>query len=290
MLSVQAGDSLERGETLSRGAPKSILTTVNHRSVVDGCQAPVCGELPILPKSTIRHTHLRARRGARRLGAPDAGASCADSQSARVQERDGVSTIRSRKVLLETCTYPPFARNLHLPPALTCGRARAAAPRSTLGRTWRFDRPPRLSPAAFGSAYAFGRFSCVGELLSLATSSNSPHTSSVSLARWITLMKTPGALCVLLMVLWTISPSAGFAQAQTKLSAEEKLEQEFNDPLTTLPQVIVRDSYTPANYGPCTPQSCVRNDATNQLIIQPAWSFTVPLFFSRARVFPHLKA
>ena len=56
------------------------------------------------------------------------------------------------------------------------GRARVASARSTLGRTWRFDRPPPLNPAAFGSAYAFGRFSCVGELLSLAISSNSPHT------------------------------------------------------------------------------------------------------------------
>ena len=71
------------------------------------------------------------------------------------------------------------------------------------------------------------------------------------------------------MVLWTISPGAGFAQAQTTLSAEEKLEQDFNDPLTTLPQVLVRDSYTPANYGPCTSQSCVRNDETNQFIIRP---------------------
>ncbi len=83
------------------------------------------------------------------------------------------------------------------------------------------------------------------------------------------LVKTHKALAVLLMVLWTISASAGFAQDQTTLSAEEKLEQDFNDPLTTLPQVLVRDSYTPANYGPCTPQSCVRNDETNQLIIRP---------------------
>src|SRR5579863_3518141 len=37
------------------------------------------------------------------------------------------------------------------------------------------------------------------------------------------------------------------AQSPT-LSEEEKLEQDFTDPLTTLPQLIVRDSYTPANY------------------------------------------
>jgi hypothetical protein len=84
------------------------------------------------------------------------------------------------------------------------------------------------------------------------------------------LMRTLGALGVLMMVLWTISPGAGFAQAQTTLSAEEKMEQDFTDPLTTLPQLIVRDSYTPANYGPCTPQVlCFRNYETNQLTIRP---------------------
>ena len=69
-------------------------------------------------------------------------------------------------------------------------------------------------------------------------------------------------LCTLVLGVW-------IARAQTTLSAEEKLEQDFNDPLTTLPQVLVRDSYTPANYGPCTPRSCVRNAETNQLIIRP---------------------
>src|SRR5437773_4366810 len=28
-----------------------------------------------------------------------------------------------------------------------------------------------------------------------------------------------------------------------------KLEKEFNDPLTTLPQIFIQDAYTPANYG-----------------------------------------
>ena len=93
--------------------------------------------------------------------------------------------------------------------------------------------------------------------------------SSKPLAIWMTLMKTPRALAALLMVLWTIGPSTGFAQAQTTLTDEEKLEQDFTDPLTTLPQVLVRDSYTPANYGPCTPRSCIRNDETNQFIIRP---------------------
>jgi len=53
----------------------------------------------------------------------------------------------------------------------------------------------------------------------------------------------------------------GIARAQTTLSAEEKLEQEFTDPLATLPQVIIRDAYTPANYG--------THVQTNQAIIRP---------------------
>ena len=76
------------------------------------------------------------------------------------------------------------------------------------------------------------------------------------------------ALC-LLFCLWMVVFGIGMARAQATLSAEEKLEQDFNDPLTTLPQLLVRDSYTPANYGPCTPRSCVRNDETNQFIIRP---------------------
>jgi hypothetical protein len=65
-----------------------------------------------------------------------------------------------------------------------------------------------------------------------------------------------------------------FANAQSTpsvaLTEEEKLERDFTDPLSTLPQLIVRDSYTPANYGPCTPPApCVRDEETNQLIVRP---------------------
>ncbi|MGO9604314.1 MAG: hypothetical protein ACLQAT_13120 [Candidatus Binataceae bacterium] len=63
----------------------------------------------------------------------------------------------------------------------------------------------------------------------------------------------------LILVAALAGPS--IAQAQTSLPAEEKLEQEFTDPLTTLPQIIVRDSYTPANYG--------TQVQTNQAIIRP---------------------
>jgi hypothetical protein len=50
---------------------------------------------------------------------------------------------------------------------------------------------------------------------------------------------------------------------------EQQLERDFTDPLSTLPQLVVRDSYTPANYGPCAPPACLRNYETNQVIIRP---------------------
>jgi hypothetical protein len=72
-------------------------------------------------------------------------------------------------------------------------------------------------------------------------------------------------LSALLVILWMTVPIAGIARAQTNPTSpdieEQKLEQDFTDPLTTLPQVIVRDSYTPTNYG--------TNVVTNQLIIRP---------------------
>lgn len=66
---------------------------------------------------------------------------------------------------------------------------------------------------------------------------------------------------ILVIVLLILVSGDRFAYAQTTGSAEEKLEQEFTDPLTSLPQVIVRDSYSPANYG--------TNIQTNQAIIRP---------------------
>ena len=57
------------------------------------------------------------------------------------------------------------------------------------------------------------------------------------------------SLCALLLVLWMIGPSAGFAQSQTTAAEEAKLELEFTDPLTTLPQIFVKDAYSPANFG-----------------------------------------
>ena len=47
------------------------------------------------------------------------------------------------------------------------------------------------------------------------------------------------------------------AQSETIDPAIEKLEQEFSDPLTTLPQVFTQDAYTPANYGTAAPTNRV---------------------------------
>src|SRR5208282_4557173 len=69
------------------------------------------------------------------------------------------------------------------------------------------------------------------------------------------------ALLVFLTAFLIISAEVRLAQAQTKLSSEEQLEEEFTDPLSSLPQVVIRDAYTPANYG--------TNLQTNQLLVRP---------------------
>jgi hypothetical protein len=61
------------------------------------------------------------------------------------------------------------------------------------------------------------------------------------------------AICVVL---------AGFAQAQPAPATEEdRLERDFTGPLSTLPQLVIRDSYTPANFG--------TGLETNQFLIRP---------------------
>jgi hypothetical protein len=83
------------------------------------------------------------------------------------------------------------------------------------------------------------------------------------------------ASCLILLLAWgVVAPGAGFAQTPATPTSvqleEENLERDFTDPLSTLPQLIIRDSYTPANYGPCTPPApCVRDEETNQLIVRP---------------------
>jgi hypothetical protein len=84
-------------------------------------------------------------------------------------------------------------------------------------------------------------------------------------------VRTAASRLVLLIALLLVTmPVPGYAQTRT-LTEEEKLERDFTDPLSTLPQVLVRDSYTPANYGPgpCTSQVCLRDYETNASIIRP---------------------
>jgi hypothetical protein len=62
--------------------------------------------------------------------------------------------------------------------------------------------------------------------------------------------------------LCAMGPCAGFALAQTpSLADEQKLIAEFTDPLTTLPQISIKDAFTPANFG--------THVQTNQLIVRP---------------------
>jgi hypothetical protein len=69
--------------------------------------------------------------------------------------------------------------------------------------------------------------------------------------------------------LWTLlligiclaGPRWAFAQSQTRrLSPSEELAAEFTDPLTTLPQIFLKDAYSPANFG--------THVQTNQVILR----------------------
>jgi len=76
----------------------------------------------------------------------------------------------------------------------------------------------------------------------------------------------------MLLIGFLVAAANSVAIAQTQASVqgqEEQLEREFTDPLTTMPQVVIRDSYTPANYGPCNRLACVRDYETNQFIVRP---------------------
>ena len=75
-------------------------------------------------------------------------------------------------------------------------------------------------------------------------------------------LKARVALSALWIVLWILGPRTHFAQAQTpSLAEEEKLIAEFTDPLTTLPQISIKDAFTPANFG--------THVQTNAVIVRP---------------------
>jgi hypothetical protein len=79
-----------------------------------------------------------------------------------------------------------------------------------------------------------------------------------SLKAWSSI-RTRAVLTAILVIL-AMGAAARSARAQTE-AEEDKLEREFTDPLTTLPQILIRDSYSPATYG--------TNVETNQTIIRP---------------------
>jgi hypothetical protein len=84
--------------------------------------------------------------------------------------------------------------------------------------------------------------------------------------------RQPLPLGALIVILWITLTIVGIARAQTVATpteSEQELERDFTDPLSTLPQVVVRDSYTPANFGPCTARLCFRNLETNLFLIRP---------------------
>jgi len=70
------------------------------------------------------------------------------------------------------------------------------------------------------------------------------------------------ALCAAAIILWMFGPAANFTQAQTSNAAsEETLIKDFTDPLTTLPQVSLKDAFTPTSFG--------THVQTNQVILRP---------------------
>ena len=58
-----------------------------------------------------------------------------------------------------------------------------------------------------------------------------------------------GAVGALLAALWGTNLSMAFGQIQSSNPARESLEEQFVDPLTTLPQVFLKDEFSPVNYG-----------------------------------------
>jgi len=67
-------------------------------------------------------------------------------------------------------------------------------------------------------------------------SHNDSRSRLCLIALWMAPPIARASLCTLFLVLWIIGPGAGFARSQTT-AEEEKLELEFTQPLTTLPQI-----------------------------------------------------
>jgi hypothetical protein len=82
-------------------------------------------------------------------------------------------------------------------------------------------------------------------------------------------VRAAASCLILLAALWSARLALAQTPPKTPEDEELQLERDFTDPLSTLPQVVIRDSYTPANYGPCTPPACFRNYETNEVLIRP---------------------
>jgi hypothetical protein len=54
---------------------------------------------------------------------------------------------------------------------------------------------------------------------------------------------------MLLATMWGVGLSLAFGQIQTSNPARENIEDQFVDPLTTLPQVFLKEEFSPVNYG-----------------------------------------
>ena len=109
---------------------------------------------------------------------------------------------------------------------------------------------------AWVSEYFSSSFGAIGNF------HNDMRLRSTLNAYWKSLRKARVALCALLIVLWMTVPCISSVQAQTPgLATEEKLIKEFTDPLTTLPQISLKDAFTPANFG--------THVQTNQVILRP---------------------
>ena len=78
---------------------------------------------------------------------------------------------------------------------------------------------------------------------------------------WTTGPAFRAAFYGLWIVFWMMAPGISCAQATPGLADQEKLIAEFTDPLTTLPQISIKDAFTPANFG--------THVQTNQFIVRP---------------------
>ena len=78
---------------------------------------------------------------------------------------------------------------------------------------------------------------------------------------WTTGPAFRAAFYGLWIVFWMMAPEISCAQAKPGLAKQEKLIAEFTDPLTTLPQISIKDAFTPANFG--------THVQTNQFIVRP---------------------